>query len=137
LGTKHDVRFIPIPIPIQKPPTTTMQRIKALMSGTLPTFIDASSNFNSYVIEDDNLIQQLANNNKSVVFTGDDTWISLFPLEHFKETHAYPSFNVKDIDTVDRSVNKILMTILNTKSTQWDLIIAHYLVSSGLNQSKK
>jgi phosphatidylinositol glycan class O len=28
------------------PPTTTMQRLKALMTGTMPTFIDASANFN-------------------------------------------------------------------------------------------
>jgi phosphatidylinositol glycan class O len=104
-----------------------MQRIKALMSGTLPTFIDASSNFNSYVIEDDTIIRQLAKNNKSVIFTGDDTWVSLFPLEYFEKTYEYPSFNVKDIDTVDRNVNKILMPILNTKSTKWDFIIAHYL----------
>ena len=29
-----------------------MQRIKGLMSGTLPTFIDAGGNFNSYIIND-------------------------------------------------------------------------------------
>ena len=28
------------------PPTTTMQRLKALTTGTMPTFIDASANFN-------------------------------------------------------------------------------------------
>jgi len=33
---------------IADPPTTTMQRLKALMTGTMPTFIDASANFNRY-----------------------------------------------------------------------------------------
>lgn len=41
------------------PPTTTMQRLKALTTGSLPTFIDAGSNFASHAIVEDNLIQQL------------------------------------------------------------------------------
>jgi len=36
---------------IADPPTTTMQRLKALMTGTMPTFIDASANFNRQVFE--------------------------------------------------------------------------------------
>jgi len=36
---------------IADPPTTTMQRLKALMSGTMPTFIDASANFNRYATQ--------------------------------------------------------------------------------------
>uniref|UniRef100_A0A8C0NI56 Phosphatidylinositol glycan anchor biosynthesis class O n=1 Tax=Canis lupus familiaris TaxID=9615 RepID=A0A8C0NI56_CANLF len=43
------------------PPTTTMQRLKALTTGSLPTFIDAGSNFASYAIVEDNLIKQLTN----------------------------------------------------------------------------
>jgi len=35
---------------VADPPTTTMQRLKALMTGTMPTFIDASANFNRYVL---------------------------------------------------------------------------------------
>lgn len=42
------------------PPTTTMQRLKALTTGSLPTFIDAGSNFASHAIVEDNLIKQLA-----------------------------------------------------------------------------
>lgn len=34
---------------IADPPTTTMQRLKALTTGTFPTFIDVSSNFNRLV----------------------------------------------------------------------------------------
>lgn len=30
---------------------------------------------------------------------GDDTWLQLFP-NHFKTAYPYPSFNVKDLDTV-------------------------------------
>lgn len=41
------------------PPTTTMQRIKALTTGSLPTFIDAGSNFATAEINEDNLIDQV------------------------------------------------------------------------------
>lgn len=37
---------------IADPPTTTMQRLKALTTGTLPTFIDAGSNFASQAIDE-------------------------------------------------------------------------------------
>uniref|UniRef100_A0A674J594 Uncharacterized protein n=1 Tax=Terrapene triunguis TaxID=2587831 RepID=A0A674J594_9SAUR len=44
------------------PPTTTMQRIKGITTGSLPTFIDVGSNFASYAIEEDNLLGQLVQN---------------------------------------------------------------------------
>lgn len=105
-----------------------MQRIKGLMSGTLPTFIDVGGNFNSYIIEEDNLLKQFNINNRSIVFMGDDTWATLFEEKVFEKMYPYPSFNVKDIDTVDRNVNEKLMEILNEKiKIKWSLLIAHYL----------
>lgn len=47
------------------PPTTTMQRLKAITTGSLPTFIDAGSNFASYAIVEDNLIKQLTSAGQS------------------------------------------------------------------------
>ena len=44
---------------IADPPSTTMQRLKSLTTGTLPTFIDAGSNFASSEIQEDNLIYQV------------------------------------------------------------------------------
>ncbi|XP_023353417.1 GPI ethanolamine phosphate transferase 3 isoform X4 [Sarcophilus harrisii] len=85
------------------PPTTTMQRLKALTTGSLPTFIDAGSNFASYAIQEDNLIAQLNNTGKRVVFMGDDTWKGLFP-EAFSQAFFFPSFNVKDLHTVDSGI---------------------------------
>lgn len=41
------------------PPTTTLQRIKALATGSLPTFIDASSNFAAMELQEDNFIEQV------------------------------------------------------------------------------
>lgn len=44
---------------IADPPTTTLQRLKALTTGSLPTFVDAGSNFGGSAIEEDNIIDQL------------------------------------------------------------------------------
>lgn len=44
---------------IADPPTTTMQRLKALTTGTLPTFIDAGSNFATPEINEDNIIDEV------------------------------------------------------------------------------
>ena len=112
---------------IADPPTTTMQRIKALMSGTLPTFIDAGANFDSFLVEDDNLIRQSYLNNKSVVILGDDTWMSLFEEEMIHKHHTYPSFNIKDLDSNDLSVNEHLRKIFGGSDYKWDFLIAHFL----------
>lgn len=44
---------------IADPPTTTMQRLKGLTTGSLPTFIDAGSNFATAEINEDNVIDQV------------------------------------------------------------------------------
>lgn len=48
------------------PPTATMQRIKGLTTGSLPTFIDVGSNFATYAIQEDNLLAQLVQNGRCV-----------------------------------------------------------------------
>lgn len=44
---------------IADPPTTTMQRLKGITTGSLPTFIDAGSNFATAEINEDNIIDQV------------------------------------------------------------------------------
>ena len=41
------------------PPTTTMQRIKAITTGSLPTFVEFSENFSSAKLDEDNFVRQL------------------------------------------------------------------------------
>ncbi|XP_058028448.1 GPI ethanolamine phosphate transferase 3 isoform X2 [Ahaetulla prasina] len=106
------------------PPSTTMQRLKALTTGSLPTFVDAGSNFASYAVREDNLLWQLASNGKKVVFMGDDTWEGLFP-QAFHRAHFFPSFNVKDLHTVDDGILQHLYQTVD--SGEWDLLIAHFL----------
>ncbi|KAF3490625.1 phosphoethanolamine transferase class O [Arthroderma uncinatum] len=114
---------------IADPPTTTLQRLKGLTTGTLPTFIDAGSNFAGTAIDEDNIIAQLKSAGKRVVHLGDDTWHALFP-GYFEEelTHAYDSFNVWDLFTVDNGVTDHIFPLLHAdNSTKWDVLIGHYL----------
>ena len=114
---------------IADPPTTTLQRLKGLTTGTLPVFIDAGSNFAGTAIEEDNLVAQLKDAGKTVVHLGDDTWHSLFPgYFDANQTHAYDSFNVWDLHTVDNGVIEHLTPLLKQGPKRtWDVIFAHFL----------
>ncbi|CAF1317185.1 unnamed protein product [Adineta steineri] len=116
---------------IADPPTTTLQRLKALTTGTLPTFIDVSYNFIGYEIEEDNILNQLKENSyqRNISLLGDDTWLALYPNIPFKHLHVYPSFDVHDLDTVDNGILKHLWTVIEDTQhhQQLSFIIAHFL----------
>lgn len=114
---------------IADPPTTTLQRLKGLTTGTLPTFVDAGSNFAGTAIDEDNLVAQLRAAGKNLVQLGDDTWHSLFP-DYFDAnlTRAYDSFNVWDLHTVDNGVTEHLLPLMHPENaTKWDVVFGHYL----------
>ncbi|EPE10122.1 gpi ethanolamine phosphate transferase [Ophiostoma piceae UAMH 11346] len=114
---------------IADPPTTTLQRLKGLTTGTLPTFMDMGSNFAGTAIEEDNLLSQLRSLGKTIVHLGDDTWTALFP-DFFEPnvSHAYDSFNVWDLHTVDNGVMEHIFPLVeNQKESQWDVLIGHCL----------
>ncbi|OQD78409.1 hypothetical protein PENDEC_c001G05740 [Penicillium decumbens] len=114
---------------IADPPTTTLQRLKGLTTGTLPTFIDAGSNFAGTAIDEDNLVAQLHKAGKTLVQLGDDTWQALFPgYFHENLTHPFDSFNVWDLHTVDNGVNEHLFPLLQPENrSKWDVVFGHYL----------
>lgn len=114
---------------IADPPTTTLQRLKGLTTGTLPTFIDAGSNFAGTTIEEDNLISQLLAAGKNLVHLGDDTWHALYP-DQFDPvlTRPYDSFNVWDLHTLDNGVIEHIIPLLQpTNSSKWDVLFGHFL----------
>lgn len=114
---------------IADPPTTTLQRLKGLTTGSLPTFIEAGTNFAGTAIEEDNLVAQLKDAGKKLVQLGDDTWQAIFP-DHFDAnlTHPYESLKVWDLHTVDNGVIEHIMPLLQpTNTDNWDVIFAHML----------
>ncbi|KAI1213505.1 uncharacterized protein F4807DRAFT_268682 [Annulohypoxylon truncatum] len=114
---------------IADPPTTTLQRLKGLTTGTLPTFIDMGSNFAGTAIEEDNLLMQWRDQGKRIVHLGDDTWTALFP-GYFQPniSRAYDSLNVWDLHTVDNGViDHIFPSLKSDQTQQWDILIGHLL----------
>ncbi|KAG5919596.1 hypothetical protein E4U42_006476 [Claviceps africana] len=114
---------------IADPPTTTLQRLKGLTTGTLPTFIDAGSNFAGSAIDEDNILMQLKKAGKRIAHLGDDTWLSLFP-DYFEPniSKAYDSFNVYDLHTVDNGVMDNIFPLMERQASgQWHLLIGHCL----------
>ncbi|XP_047422400.1 GPI ethanolamine phosphate transferase 2 isoform X3 [Sciurus carolinensis] len=107
-----------------KPPTVTMPRIKALMTGSLPGFVDVIRNLNSPALLEDSVIRQAKAAGKRVIFYGDETWVKLFP-KHFVEYDGTTSFFVSDYTEVDDNVTRHLDTVL--KRGDWDMLILHYL----------
>ncbi|CAO3649898.1 unnamed protein product [Cunninghamella blakesleeana] len=112
------------------PPTVTMPRIKALTTGTVPSFLDAilniaESDTSSSLKHYDNWVYQFKNNgNKTIHFFGDDTWLRLFP-GLFTKTDGTTSFYVSDTVEVDQNVTRHIQSEFSKQD--WDAIILHYL----------
>lgn len=144
----HNTKFMKL---IADAPTTTLQRLKGITTGSLPTFIDIGSNFATSEINEDNIIdqvcwdsgknktkkvyfnfrccnsvspKQIKRSNMSTVFLGDATWTDLYP-KRFIRQYSYPSFDIFDLDTVDTAINQHLPNEL--KQTDWSMLVAHYL----------
>eukprot|EP00759_Apiculatamorpha_spiralis_P018429 PhF_6_TR24813/c0_g1_i2/m.34157/K05288/PIGO; phosphatidylinositol glycan, class O len=109
---------------VADPPTTTSQRLKAMMTGSLPTFVEAGRNFDSDEIQEDNLIYQLSAHQQSNAVLGDDTWLNLFPKKMWSLSSVFPSFDVFDLDTVD---NGILSSLYSVLRDPHDFVVAHFL----------
>ena len=120
---------------VADPPTTTQQRLKALLTGSLPTFLDAGASFGAPALLEDNLVAQAAAAGRKLAVLGDDTWLQLFPhppgngsasTSVWSVAHPFPSFNVRDLHTCDSGVAAQLPPLL-AQPGRWDLLIAHFL----------
>jgi phosphatidylinositol glycan class O len=109
---------------VADPPTTTLQRLKGLTTGSLPTFIDAGSNFAGSEIDEDNWVYQMWALNQTVYQCGDDTWDALFG-KYFAAANPYDSLNVWDLYTVDNGVKEHLLPAY--KSGNYRMSIGHTL----------
>ena len=109
-------------------PTVTLPRLKALLSGSVPSFRDYVLNLNAYAFTSDNLISSLATSGRRIVFYGDDTWGKLFPPESspFIRSELTSSFFVSDTVTVDTNVTRNVDLELQDLDS-WDVMVLHYL----------
>lgn len=124
---------------VADPPTVTMQRLKGLTTGGLPTFADISASFGGATVDEDSWVQQLVNTDPSrrgvqkarMAFVGDDTWIDLFPTQ-FEDSHPFPSFNTRDLNSVDDGCLKHLPRLMkslrrDSEPDGFEVVVAHFL----------
>jgi len=80
-------------------PTITMPRVKAITTGSIPSFLDVILNFaesdttSSLASQDTWLAQLKAKPDGKLVMYGDDTWLKLFP-DFFERADGTSSFFV-------------------------------------------
>lgn len=99
---------------------------KALVSGTIPSFLDVAMNFGSDEMKIDSFIHQLKQRKQKIVFAGDDTWTSLFKGYFTRETANRDSLFVNDFHVGDINVTNALKSELNRDD--WKLLILRKLL---------
>ncbi|GKZ51940.1 major facilitator super transporter protein, partial [Aspergillus brasiliensis] len=106
-----------------------MPRLKAITTGSIPSFLDvilniAESDTSSTLAYQDTWLAQLKANGGQLVMYGDDTWLKLFP-GMFERTDGTTSFFVSDFVEVDNNVTRHVSTEL--LRDDWSAFIMHYL----------
>ncbi|KAL8817865.1 MAG: hypothetical protein Q9223_003384 [Gallowayella weberi] len=112
-----------------------MPRIKAITTGSTPSFLDVVLNFaetdksSSLESQDTWLAQLKAKPNGRLVMYGDDTWLKLFPAT-FARADGTSSFFVSvsgrvDFTEVDFNVTRNVPAAL--AQTDWNGMVLHYL----------
>ncbi|CAG8073487.1 unnamed protein product [Penicillium olsonii] len=110
-------------------PTVTMPRLKAITTGSVPSFLDvilniAESDTSSTLAYQDTWLAQLKATGGRLVMYGDDTWLKLFP-GMFDRADGTTSFFVSDFTEVDHNVTRHVSNELS--QDDWSAFIMHYL----------
>ncbi|KAL8651885.1 MAG: hypothetical protein Q9226_004510, partial [Calogaya cf. arnoldii] len=111
-------------------PTITMPRIKAITTGSTPSFLDVILNFadgdksSSLESQDTWLGQLMSKRDGRLVLYGDNTWLKLFPST-FARADGTSSFFVSDFTEVDLNVTRNVPAALD--QNDWTGMILHYL----------
>ena len=106
------------------PPTVTLPRIKAMITGTIPGFLDVKANLDSPALQDDNIVSKAVDAGRRILMFGDETWLKLFPSA-FVRSDGTTAFYVLDTQVVDDNVTRHVMPEL--ENNDWDVMILHYL----------
>ncbi|KIW09490.1 uncharacterized protein PV09_00368 [Verruconis gallopava] len=111
-------------------PTITMPRVKAITTGSIPSFLDVILNFaesdtTSTLASQDTWLAQIKDKKDGkLVMYGDDTWLKLFP-NMFGRADGTSSFFVSDFTEVDNNVTRHVPHELRVDD--WNAMIMHYL----------
>lgn len=111
-------------------PTVTMPRLKAITTGSIPSFLDVILNLDeadsssTLASQDTWLAQMKAKKSGKLVMYGDDTWLKLFP-DTFDRADGTSSFFVSDFTEVDNNVTRHIDYEL--QQDDWNTMVLHYL----------
>ncbi|KAJ4527634.1 major facilitator super transporter protein [Exophiala dermatitidis] len=110
-------------------PTITMPRVKAITTGSVPSFVDLILNFaesdtTSTLKDQDSWLAQLKARGDKLVMYGDDTWLRLFP-DFFDRADGTTSFFVSDFTEVDNNVTRHIPRELEQQD--WSAMTLHFL----------
>ncbi|RAL07722.1 mannose-ethanolamine phosphotransferase LAS21 [Aspergillus homomorphus CBS 101889] len=110
-------------------PTVTMPRLKAMTTGSTPSFLDvifniAESDTSTTLAFQDTWLAQLKARGGRLVMYGDDTWLKLFP-GMFDRADGTTSFYVSDFTEVDNNVTRHVSNEL--LRDDWSAFILHFL----------
>ncbi|KAK0629855.1 hypothetical protein B0T17DRAFT_526763 [Bombardia bombarda] len=111
-------------------PTVTMPRLKAITTGSVPSFLDVVLNLaegdesSTLASQDTWLAQMKTKGTGKLVMYGDDTWLKLFPGT-FDRVDGTTSFFVSDFTEVDHNVTRHVAGEL--KNDDWNTMVLHYL----------
>ncbi|ETS72892.1 hypothetical protein PFICI_15399 [Pestalotiopsis fici W106-1] len=111
-------------------PTVTMPRLKAITTGSVPSFLDVILNLDeadsssTLASQDTWLAQMKAKQTGKLLMFGDDTWLKLFP-DTFDRADGTSSFFVSDYTEVDNNVTRHIDVEL--QQDDWSTMILHYL----------
>ena len=111
------------------PPTITMPRVKAITTGSVPSFVDLILNFaesdtTSTLQDQDTWLAQLRAKGGKLIMYGDDTWLRLFP-GFFYRADGTTSFFVSDFTEVDNNVTRHIPAEL--ANDDWSAMTLHFL----------
>lgn len=111
-------------------PTVTLPRLKAMTTGSIPSFLDVVLNLDetdetsTLASQDTWLAQMKAKGTGKLVMYGDDTWLKLFP-GMFDRADGTTSFFVSDFTEVDNNVTRHVADEL--QRDDWNTMVLHYL----------
>ncbi|XP_073812844.1 phosphatidylinositol glycan anchor biosynthesis class G [Musca autumnalis] len=106
-------------------PTVTMPRLKSITTGTVSNFIDIVLNLGHTEKLADSLLHRVRDKGKQIVFSGDRTWVQLFPDLFLRQKPNMDSFFVNDFYEGDKNITANVREELPLKD--WQLMILHYL----------
>jgi ethanolaminephosphotransferase len=104
-----------------------MPRIKAITTGSIPSFLDVILNFaesdttSTLATQDTWLVQMKAKGTGKLVMYGDDTWLKLFP-NTFDRSDGTSSFFVS-VGQYEHIIGRIELNMFARTSQKWTIML--------------